>query len=146
MLEEDFLRKVVRCATANGWRFDIEDCFPKQQRRTAHFLGRHFKILEKPLNFLYGKRKQIFTLIYHTYDSRRSKQGFPDLVMVHPRRGQIIFAELKIKGNYPSTEQRLWLAALDSAAYNNANMLVVLWTDHDWPEIVAALGGIDTGL
>ena len=32
-------------------------------------------------------------LVYHTFDSRRSAAGFPDLVMV--RNGRLIFAELK---------------------------------------------------
>lgn len=36
-----------------------------------------------------------WTLQYHTHDSRRSQAGFPDLVLVHPGQGRIVYAELK---------------------------------------------------
>lgn len=47
---------------------------------------------------------------YHTYDSRRSQPGFPDLVLT--RDGRTIFIELKSqKGRtYPAQEE--WLAEL----------------------------------
>lgn len=42
---------------------------------------------------------------YHTYDSRRSQPGFPDLVLV---RDRVIYAELKAERGSLSAEQRQW--------------------------------------
>jgi len=51
-------------------------------------------------------------LVYHTYDSRRSAKGFPDLCMVHPKSGALIFAELKSETGRVTVEQDRWLRAL----------------------------------
>jgi VRR-NUC domain len=51
-------------------------------------------------------------LAYHTYDSRRSVEGFPDLVLVHERSGALIFAELKSPTGRVTTAQDRWLRAL----------------------------------
>jgi hypothetical protein len=51
-------------------------------------------------------------LVYHTYDSRRSAAGFPDLVMVHPQSGAQLFAELKSATGKVTAEQDQWLRAL----------------------------------
>lgn len=58
-------------------------------------------------------------LEYHTHDSRRSREGFPDLVLVHEATGALIFAELKRDGKRPTAEQYRWLYALERrhAAY-----------------------------
>lgn len=47
---------------------------------------------------------------YHTYNSRRSQPGFPDLVLV--RRGRILWRELKTTHGKPSADQKKWLDAL----------------------------------
>ncbi len=53
---------------------------------------------------------------YHTHDSRRSTEpGFPDLVLIHPPTGRLIFAELKTERGRLSTAQQRWLAALSRA-------------------------------
>jgi hypothetical protein len=52
---------------------------------------------------------------YHTYDSRRSEIGFPDLVLVKPGTG-ILFLELKVGKNRPSEEQVSWLRGLRQSA------------------------------
>lgn len=51
-------------------------------------------------------------LTYHTHDSRKSAPGFPDLVLVHPRSGALIFAELKSATGKVTREQDEWLRAL----------------------------------
>ena len=52
-------------------------------------------------------------LTYHTYDSRRSDPGFPDLVLV--RGAELIFWECKTETGRLSPEQQDWLAALTAA-------------------------------
>lgn len=51
-------------------------------------------------------------LAYHTHDSRRSERGWPDLVLVHPTRGRLLYRELKQEERYPTADQRKWLDAL----------------------------------
>ncbi|MBM4407820.1 MAG: VRR-NUC domain-containing protein [Chloroflexi bacterium] len=51
-------------------------------------------------------------LVYHTYDSRRSDPGFPDLVLVHVKRGQLWFLECKSARGRVTPEQQDWLSAL----------------------------------
>ena len=71
---------------------------------------------------------------YHTYDSRRSVAGFPDLVLV--RREQLIFAELKANDNsHPSAEQTEWLEALR----RTGSCEVFVWRPSDWDRIAEIL-------
>lgn len=52
---------------------------------------------------------------YHTHRSDRSPAGFPDLCLVHPIAGRLIFAELKRqKRSNPTPAQVEWLEALGS--------------------------------
>ena len=64
-------------------------------------------------------REQIRTLaklygweMYFTYNSRHSPSGFPDLVLVHPQRKRLIFAELKSEQGRVTPAQQEWLTAL----------------------------------
>ena len=50
--------------------------------------------------------------IFHTYDSRRSNPGLPDLILV---RDRIVWAELKRQSGKLSLAQQLWIAALEVA-------------------------------
>lgn len=65
-------------------------------------------IITSELEFTRWVRKQATEghgwMVYHTYDSRRSDAGFPDLVMV--RGGRIIFAELKYDKGYADWDDR----------------------------------------
>jgi len=72
-------------------------------------------------------------LVYHTYDSRRSPEGFPDLVLV--RGDKVIFAELKSERGRVRPEQRMWLDALEKVR----KVEVCLWRPNDWDRIVELL-------
>ena len=50
-------------------------------------------------------------MVYHTYDSRRSAPGFPDLTIVTGDR-RLIFAELKNDRGRLTEYQKTWLEAL----------------------------------
>ena len=78
-------------------------------------------------------------LCYHTYDSRRSQAGFPDLVLV--REDKLIFAELKTNRGRVKPAQREWLNILSSLACDQARMSVYLWRPRDWDGIVEILTG-----
>ena len=60
-------------------------------------------------------------LAYHTFDSRRSEPGFPDVVLAHRSRG-VVFVELKSEGGQLTPPQALWLATLAAAG---AEVMVV---------------------
>lgn len=76
-------------------------------------------------------------LNYHTHDSRRSPEGFPDRVLVRPPR--VIFAELKGDSEYgkrgPDDRQKLWLSTLGACP----GVETYLWTPADINEITAVL-------
>lgn len=71
-------------------------------------------------------------LVYHSYDSRRSAPGFPDLCLVPPEKkpGKAMFAELKIGKNKATGAQMMWLDRLRKGG-NRA----YLWTPDSWDEI-----------
>ncbi len=73
-------------------------------------------------------------LVYHTFDSRRSEPGFPDLVLVLNR---VIFAELKSKEGRQTAEQANWADALVEAKAE-----FHFWRPVDWPVIVRILEGV----
>lgn len=71
-------------------------------------------------------------LCHHTYDSRRSEPGLPDLFLVRER---VIWAELKTQRGRLSREQADWIAALRAAGQE-----VYVWRPSDWGEVEAVLG------
>lgn len=73
-------------------------------------------------------------LVYHTWNSRHSAAGFPDLVLCHPVTGKLIFAEIKTEGNFASSSQLDWLRALASSGQR-----VFVWRPGDWDNIVEVL-------
>lgn len=52
---------------------------------------------------------------YHTFDSRRSDTGFPDLVLVHPARQRIVYLELKREQGRITETQAGWIRDLHAA-------------------------------
>ena len=58
---------------------------------------------------------------YHTFNSRKSEPGFPDEVIVLPRR--LIVAELKSERGRVTPDQRRWLDAFGSLCFGE----VYLW-------------------
>jgi SH3-like domain-containing protein len=59
--------------------------------------------------------KQLGWITYHTYNSRRSTHGFPDLVLVRER---VIYLECKRENRVTSKltdEQKVWLNRLEAA-------------------------------
>lgn len=71
-------------------------------------------------------------LVYHTYDSRRSAEGFPDLVLCRGER--LVFAELKSAKGRLTRAQIEWRVAL-----LNAKAEYYLWRPSDWPQIETTL-------
>jgi hypothetical protein len=63
-------------------------------------------------------------LVYHTYDSRRSEPGYPDLTIIG--RG-VLFRELKVDGKYPTPAQRMYLESLRAAGAD-----AEVWRPADW--------------
>lgn len=74
-------------------------------------------------------------LVYHTYDSRRSESGFPDLVLV--RDGEIIFAELKTNKGKVSESQVKWLDELQKCSSDNVSVMV--FRPSDWEQVKGTL-------
>lgn len=80
---------------------------------------------------VYYARRQRW-LVYHTFDSRRSAAGFPDLVMVRGHR--LIFAELKASNGRLTADQVNWLSDLWTAGQT-----VYCWRPSEWSEIIEIL-------
>ena len=73
-------------------------------------------------------------LVYHTYDSRRSEPGFPDLVMVHKGQERVIYAELKTARGSLTPDQHEWLRALQACGCE-----VYLWRPYDFGDVIEIL-------
>jgi len=74
---------------------------------------------------------------YHTHDSRKSEEGFPDVVLVSRRQRRVIFAELKNDTERERPEQKLW--ADDLAACPGVELY--LWRFMDWDAVLELLAG-----
>lgn len=68
---------------------------------------------------------------HHHQISKRSKSGWPDLILV---RHRVIVAELKVGTNKPTAPQLGWLEAFQAASVD-----AYLWYPQDWPAIVDVL-------
>lgn len=75
---------------------------------------------------------------YHTFDSRRSDAGFPDLVLTRaiPGDRRIVFAELKAMNGKLSAAQRSWLTVLELIAeLCGGHLEVKCWKPSDWDDV-----------
>ena len=68
-------------------------------------------------------------LVYHTYDSRRSPEGFPDLIIAG--HGKLYIWELKSQDGHPTDAQAKWLHTLHSIE-NPPDARLIRPTDLDW--------------
>lgn len=73
-------------------------------------------------------------LTYHTWNSKHSDAGFPDLICVKDER--IVAIELKVGRNRPTGHQRRWLEALARAGIET----YVMWPRYE-PEITKIAAG-----
>jgi hypothetical protein len=80
-----------------------------------------------------------WTFRYHSYFSDRSERGFPDVMLLRPERGEIVFAELKTMNGRLGPVQQEWLDALRACAGDKLRVFV--WRPCCWNsgEIAAAL-------
>lgn len=78
---------------------------------------------------LYGWR------VYHTYDSRRSTAGFPDLVLVKPPL--LVVVELKTERGQATRAQLEWLHDLEECD----TIVVDLWRPSDFDDAIEILAG-----
>ena len=69
--------------------------------------------------------------VYHTYDSRRSEPGFPDLVLV---RNKVLFRELKTDKGQLTDAQKTWGQLLTAAGTDYA-----VWRPKALQEIFVSL-------
>jgi hypothetical protein len=82
--------------------------------------------------------KQYGWMSYFTWSSKRSPEGFPDLVLAHPspeRDTPIIVAELKTDTGQCTPAQVAWLAALAGAS----GVVSEIWRPADLDAIVQRL-------
>ena len=79
--------------------------------------------------------------VSHTFNSRHSPEGWPDLGLCRPPR--LLLIELKTERGRLRPEQREWLAALAQCP----GIEVALWRPSDWPAIERVLlyGEVLTG-
>lgn len=75
-------------------------------------------------------------LVYHTWDSRRSPSGFPDLVMINERQHRHLFVELKTQRGRLTRAQERWRDGLLAVGCEWH-----CWRPMDWDALVVVLRG-----
>ena len=83
-------------------------------------------------------------LVFHARPARTARgwrtpvsgdgKGFPDLFLIRPAAGEILFVELKSGRGRLTPEQEAWLEAL-----RECGLPVRVWTPKDWDEITETL-------
>lgn len=72
---------------------------------------------------------------YHPRNSQRSRAGWPDLALWHPRRRIFMLRELKALDGKASPEQIATIASLFAAGVDCR-----IWAPSDWLEVQRTLG------
>jgi hypothetical protein len=113
---------------------------PLRRRRAVRVRRPRVQVLPRPeseAGFLEAVR-QLARLCgyrtYHTYDSRKSEPGFPDLVMVKPGH-PVLFIETKTLTGTVTLAQRQWLTDLQQTKGLRAEV----WRPDMWGHITAIL-------
>lgn len=100
--------------TADEYRQQVADAMTEAQLQAA--------IIGTPRSPGLAQRLG-WELAYHTHRSDRSPAGFPDLALVHVRKGLLRFAELKRqKRSKTSPAQVAWLEGLERVADRVADL------------------------
>ena len=76
-------------------------------------------------------------MVYHTHDSRKCTPGFPDLILVQPKTGRLVVAELKTVSGQLDAAQQLWLDAFTKVTNRPQ---VYIWRPGDLEEVNEVLG------
>lgn len=56
--------------------------------------------------------RELGWMSYHTYNSQKSDKGWPDMALVHPKRGRFMVRELKRQKGKATKQQNEWLDAM----------------------------------
>ncbi len=89
------------------------------------------KMTERELqNAVLGLAHLLGWWTYHTFDSRRSTAGFPDLTLAHPKQRRLLFVELKAGRGRLSRQQVEWLDALTDTECCES----YCWYHADWAD------------
>lgn len=119
-----------------SWRPFVSGLIMTSPGRARAIVGdeseRHFQGRVRRLAMLLG-----WELQYHTLDSQGSAPGFPDLVLLHPRQGRALVAELKSEHGRLTAAQRRWLAG-----FQVCGIPAYCWRPSDGPEIKRVLGAV----
>ncbi len=73
-------------------------------------------------------------LCYHTYDSRRSEEGFPDIIMLRRDR-QLAIEAKRSRKEKPTPKQRKWLRGFQAIP----GCEVHVWSPEMWSHILEVL-------
>lgn len=99
-------------------------------RKKARGMAAHLHTTEKPFMASVIDLAQLAGWkIFHVYESRKSPEGFPDLLMV--RDTTMLCVELKTDTGRVTPAQAAWLAALGQVTTVHA----AVWRPADWDVI-----------
>ena len=81
--------------------------------------------------------KQADYMAYHTFDSRKSPSGWPDVAAIKPTGGLLYMAELKTDTGQVPPAQQAWLQALGQCT----GVVAEVWRPSAMEEIIERLRG-----